>query len=66
MGSPINNAYALQGLGASLDWTGPMSLQIKAIWAMRTGSLPAPVVQSLNGSGGNSSNRFWLTIFLPI
>ena len=64
--APLNNTYALQGLGSSLGWSGPMGLQIKAIWAMRTGTLPTFVTQSFNGNGGTSSNRFWLTASLPI
>jgi hemolysin activation/secretion protein len=64
--APQNNTYALQGLGSSIGWSGPMGLQIKAIWAMRTGTLPSLVTQSFNGNGGTSSNRFWLTASLPI
>lgn len=64
--APQNNTYALQGLGSSIGWSGPMGLQIKAIWAMRTGTLPTLVTQSFNGNGGTSSNRFWLTASLPI
>ena len=64
--APLNNTYALQGLGSSIGWSGPMGLQIKAIWAMRTGTLPSLVTQSFNGNGGTSSNRFWLTASLPI
>ena len=64
--APLNNTYALQGLGSSISWSGPIGLQIKAIWAMRTGALPALVTQSFNGNGGTSSNRFWLTASLPI
>jgi len=65
-GSPVNNTYALQGLGSSVAWSGPLGLQIKAIWAMRTGSLPSSVNQTLSGNGGTSSNRFWFTASLPI
>jgi len=64
--APPNNTYALQGLGSSIGWSGPLGLQIKAIWAMRTGTLPTLVTQSFNGNGGTSSNRFWLTASLPI
>ena len=64
--APLNNTYALQGLGSSIGWSGPLGLQIKAIWAMRTGTLPTLVTQSFNGNGGTSSNRFWLTASLPI
>jgi len=64
--APLNNTYAMQGLGSSIGWSGPLGLQIKAIWAMRTGTLPPLVTQSLNGNGGTSSNRFWLTASLPI
>jgi hemolysin activation/secretion protein len=64
--TPLNNTYAMQGLGSSIGWSGPMGLQVKAIWAMRTGTLPALVTQSFNGNGGTSSNRFWLTASLPI
>jgi len=64
-GAPLNT-YALQGLGSSLGWTGPAGFQMKVIWAMRTGSLPASVTQTLNGNGGTSSNRLWLTAALPL
>jgi hemolysin activation/secretion protein len=64
--TPLNNTYAMQGLGSSIGWSGPMGLQVKAIWAMRTGTLPALVTQSFNGNGGTSNNRFWLTASLPI
>jgi len=64
--APLNNTYALQGLGSSIGWSGPLGLQIKAIWAMRTGTLPTLVTQSFNGNGGTSSNRFWFTASLPI
>jgi hemolysin activation/secretion protein len=64
--APLNNTYALQGLGSSIGWSGPLGLQIKAIWAMRTGTLPTLVTQSFSGNGGTSSNRFWLTASLPI
>lgn len=64
--TPLNNTYAMQGLGSSIGWSGPMGLQVKAIWAMRTGTLPTLVTQSFNGNGGTSSNRFWLTASLPI
>jgi hemolysin activation/secretion protein len=64
--SAYANTYALQGLGSSISWSGPLGLQIKAIWAMRTGTLPPLVTQSFNGNGGTSSNRFWLTASLPI
>ena len=61
-----NNNYVLQGLGASLGWNGPMGLQLKATWAMRTGSLPNSITESLNGNGGTSSNRFWIAASIPI
>jgi hemolysin activation/secretion protein len=64
--APLNNTYALQGLGSSISWSGPLGLQIKAIWAMRTGTLPTLVTQSFSGNGGTSSNRLWLTASLPI
>ncbi len=62
----LNNNYVLQGLGTSLSWVGPRGLQLKATWAMRTGSTPPLVYQNLSGNGGNSSNRFWLSALLPL
>lgn len=64
-GAPNNN-YVLQGLGTSLGWVGPRGLQLRATWAMRTGSIPYPAYQYLSGSGGVSSNRFWLSALLPL
>jgi hemolysin activation/secretion protein len=64
--APLNNSYSIQGIGSSLGWSGPFGLQIKVIWAMRTGTLPTLLSQLFNGNGGNSSNRFWLTASLPI
>jgi hemolysin activation/secretion protein len=63
--SPVNNFYALQGLGLSLSWRGPLDMQIKATWARRTGSLPDTVQAYMNQNGGTSANRFWLTATLP-
>lgn len=67
VGQPAaGNNYVIQGLGTSLNWVGPRGLQLKATWAMRTGSVPPLVYQYLSGSGGVSSNRFWLSALLPL
>lgn len=65
-GAPLNNIYALQGMGISIAWVGPAGLQIKALWAKPTGSLPTSVTQTLNGNGGTGCSRFWLTVSLPL
>ena len=62
----LNNNYVLQGFGTSLGWVGPGGFQLKATWAMRTGSIPSSVYQYLSASGGMSSNRVWLSALLPL
>jgi len=64
-GAPADNAYALQGIGTSLGWSNSRGLQIKGMWAARTGNLPISVAQSLNQNSGNCCNRFWLTASVP-
>ena len=64
--APQDNTYAMQGLGSSISWIGPLGFQLKAIWAMRTGSLPASITQTFSGNGGTSTTRFWLTASMPI
>ena len=59
------NNYILQGYGASLGWIGPYGLNIKAVWAQRTGQLSQSVAQYLSQNGGTSVNRFWLTGSIP-
>ena len=59
------NNYILQGYGASLGWIGPYGLNVKAVWAQRTGQLSQSVAQYLSQNGGTSVNRFWLTGSIP-
>lgn len=59
------NNYILQGYGASLGWIGPYGLNVKAVWAQRTGLLSQSVAQYLSQNGGTSVNRFWLTGSIP-
>lgn len=59
------NNYILQGYGASLGWIGPYGVNIKAVWAQRTGQLSQSVAQYLSQNGGTSVNRFWLTGSIP-
>ena len=62
-----DNNYVLQGFGASLSWLGPYNIQIKGTWAQRTGNLPSGISQVLTaGSGGLSSNRYWLMASIPL
>ena len=61
----VNNNYILQGFGASLGWIGPYGLNIKAVWAQRTGQLSQSVAQYLSQNGGTSVNRFWITGSIP-
>lgn len=61
----VNNTYNLQGLGAYFSWYGPYGFNLKATWAMRTGSLPDSVVAYLNQNGGTSNNRVWLNASIP-
>jgi hemolysin activation/secretion protein len=63
--APVANYYALQGLGIGLSWLGPYGLQVKAVWAHRTGSLSDLVETALNQNGGTSNNRYWLNGTLP-
>ena len=59
------NNYILQGYGASLGWIGPYGVNIKAVWAQRTGQLSQSVAQYLSQNGGTSVNRFWITGSIP-
>ena len=59
------NNYILQGYGASLGWIGPYGLNVKAVWAQRTGQLSQSVAQYLSQNGGTSVNRFWITGSIP-
>ena len=59
------NNYILQGYGASLGWIGPYGVNLKAVWAQRTGQLSQSVAQYLSQNGGTSVNRFWLTGSIP-
>ncbi len=61
----VDNNYTLQGYGLSLTWIGPYDLNVKAIWAQRTGPLSQSVTTYLEQNGGTSQNRFWLTASIP-
>jgi len=54
------NTYLLQGFGASLTWSAPKNILLRATWAHRTGDLSENAQAYLANNGGLSPNRFWL------
>ena len=64
-GAPTYNTYSLQGTGLYLSWLGPYGIQARATWAHRVGGLPESVNQSMANNGGNSPNRYWLSLTVP-
>jgi hemolysin activation/secretion protein len=64
-GAAAYNSYDLQGAGAYFSWLGPYGIQARATWAHRVGGVPEVVNQSLANNGGNSPNRYWLSLSVP-
>lgn len=66
IGAPALNRYDLDGIGASLSWTGPMGLNLKATYAYRLGDNPnRNATTGKDQDGSLNKNRFWLTASLP-
>jgi hemolysin activation/secretion protein len=65
-GAPVLNRFDLDGLGASLTWTGPMGLNLKGTFAHRLGDNPnRDATTGKDQDGSLNKNRFWLTASLP-
>ncbi len=56
------NDYALEGIGASVEWKTWFGLDMKAVWARRLGNNPNPNAAGLDQDGSLRRNRFWLTL----
>ena len=65
-GSPSLNSFNLDGLGASLAWTGPRGLTVKGTYAQRTGNNANRDATSGNDQDGSYKNpRIWLVASIP-
>ena len=65
-GAPALNRYELEGLGASVAWTGPLGLTLKGSYAHRLGNNPnRDATTGKDQDGSLDKNRFWLTASLP-
>lgn len=65
-GAPVDNTYMMQGVGASVSWSGPYGIQAKATYAHRVGSPPDSVSTLFSGqASGLSDNRVWLNVSIP-
>lgn len=60
-----DNRHTLSGAGASVAWTAPAGVHVKATWARRTGALSASLANTLAQQGGLSRDRFWLAATVP-
>ncbi len=66
VGAPAVNSYQLEGLGASVAWTGPGGLTLKATYARRTGDNPnRDAITGKDQDGSLDKDRFWLSVSLP-
>jgi hemolysin activation/secretion protein len=64
--APPNNQLTYQGFGASIGYTTPSGMSIKAIWARRREENPNP--NPINGKdqdGSYDRNRYWLQLNVP-
>ena len=61
-GSPTNNSDSttLKGHGASVAWSGPKDITLKATWARRDGANPNASATGRDQDGSLRRNRFWL------
>ena len=59
-GAPTLNRYALQGIGAQLNWQNAAGWSAKAIWARRIGNNPNPTLAGNDQDGTLHRNRLWL------
>ena len=65
-GAPALNDYSLKGAGLTLAWQGSSGLSLRATWARRIGDNPNPTATGNDQDGSLVSNRFWLTVSLPL
>ncbi len=64
-GAASPNDYQLQGNGLALAWQSNVGLVIKATWAQRIGSHPAPSANGNDQDGSRTLDRWWVTASLP-
>ena len=62
--APVNNSYALEGVGLWIGTSIPNrwgSAQWRATWSHRLGSNPVPSSSGTDADGTYYLNRFWLS-----
>jgi hemolysin activation/secretion protein len=60
------NSYSLKGSGVALGWKASFGLNLKATWARRIGTHPAPAADGIHDQDGSlTKNRLWLNASLP-
>jgi hemolysin activation/secretion protein len=65
-GAPTLNRFDLDGLGASVAWSGPLGLALKGAYARRLGDNPnRDAATGKDQDGSLDRDRFWLTANLP-
>lgn len=65
-GAPTLNAYALDGMGVSLAWSGPMGITLKGTYATRLGDNPNRDTTTGNDQDGSyNKQRLWLVASIP-
>jgi hemolysin activation/secretion protein len=65
-GAAALNRYELDGLGASVTWSGPLGLAFKGTYARRLGDNPnRDATTGKDQDGSLDRDRFWLTANLP-
>jgi len=65
-GGPQKNQLVYQGFGASIGYTTPSGINMKAIWARRRDDNPYPnPVNGKDQDGSFDRNRYWLQLNVP-
>ena len=64
-GAPLANILTYQGFGASIGYTTPSGMTIKAIWARRREENPNPTQTGKDQDGSYDRNRYWLQLNVP-
>ena len=64
-GAPQKNMLTYQGFGASIGYTTPSGMTIKAIWARRREDNPNPTQKGTDQDGSYDRNRYWLQLNVP-
>lgn len=64
-GSPQKNMLTYQGYGASIGYTTPSGISMKAIWARRREENPNPTQTGKDQDGSFDRNRYWLQLNVP-